>query len=189
MEKKTLIIGVIALVVVALIFIAYSYFNPEKPKPTNGEFITTLDLNSFCGLQDEKTCNLPMPCEGERVNLMGYTKSNDMELRGLSGEGMAKTSLPIIYLDTNTPKNWTEYYKIRDNNFWSGIVITGDSSVSAKALKEKLEALGVAEDEPILVKVKNAKIVGYDMPTMNTCTRGIGLEVSLENIVLEKISN
>jgi len=29
-----------------------------------------------------------------------------------------------------------------------------------KPLKEKLNALGIAEDEPIIVKVKNAEIVG-----------------------------
>ena len=116
MEKKTWIILIVALLIIAVIFGVYFYLNPAEPKPTNGEFITTLDLEYFCGLQEKKSCNFPMPCEEESVNLIGYTKWNDMELRGLAGVGMAKTALPIIYLDAIAPKNWSEYYKIRDNN-------------------------------------------------------------------------
>ena len=193
MKKNILITTIVGIILVVAIVGIYIYLNPEKPEPTTGEFITTLDLNSFCGLQEEKTCNLPMPCEGETIDIIGYTKWNDMELRGLSGKGMAHTSLPIIYFDSNTPQNWEEYYEIRKNSFGTGVSIsedaeTYDSSESAKVIKEKLTALGIADDEPIIIKVKNAKIVGYDMPTMSECSRGVGLQASYEDITFEKIN-
>ena len=193
MKKSILITTIVGIILIIAIGGIYIYLNPETPEPTTGEFITTLDLDSFCNLQEGKACNIPMPCEGEKVDVIGYTKWNDMELRGLSGNGMARTRLPIIYFDSDTPQNWEEYYELRDNFFWAGITIsedakTEDSSESARIIKEKLTALGVADDEPLIIKVKNAKIIGYDMPTMSECSRGVGLQASYKDITFEKIN-
>ncbi|MFH0711754.1 MAG: hypothetical protein V1889_01215 [archaeon] len=191
MKKNILITTIIGIVLIVVIVGAYIYLNPEKPEPTTGDFITTTDLYSFCGLQTEKTCNIPMPCEGETVDVIGYNMIFMNELRGLKGTGMAHSNIQIIYLDENIPKDSKEYMDIGSNNFWTGISITEDeetqdSSVSAQALKEKLDALGVEDNVPIIVKVKNAKIVGYDMPINSECSRGIGLQASYKDITFEK---
>jgi len=172
----------------------YIYLNPKTPEPSiSGEFITTLDLNSFCRLQEEKTCNIPMPCEGEKVDIIGYNVRYQNELRGLVGSGMAQTTIQIVFFDENVPKDSKEYMEVMNNNFWTGVTIieakeTGDSSISAKALNEKLDALKVDNSEPIIVKVKNARIVGYNKPTNDDCTRGITLEASYNDITFEKIN-
>ncbi len=192
--RKELILGISAIiVVVALIWIFYP--NPtglEKEEETYGEYYTTFGFYSLCGVGEGKECGIPISCEGDSIDIIGYTKWNDMELRGLVGSGEAKTAFQVIYFDQDSPKNWEEYYDLRSAHYFTGVVIkeaveTDDSSTSAQALKEKLNALGAAEDEPIIVKIRNAQIVGGDMPTNYDCRRGVSLQASYEDITFEKI--
>ncbi|MCX6750785.1 MAG: hypothetical protein NTZ83_04970 [Candidatus Pacearchaeota archaeon] len=59
--------------------------------------------------------------------------------------------------------------------------------MTCDALKEKLNALGVNQDEVMIIKIKNAKIIGFDMPINNDCRRGRVLEASYNDISFEKI--
>ena len=84
------------------------------------------------------------------------------------------------------------FYDLRSNYFWTGVttteaIETDDSEESSQALIDKLEALNIQKDEMIIVKVKNAKIVGFDMQTMDNCVRGISLQASYKDINFEKI--
>ena len=187
MKKNNLIVLVIAIVLIVAI-VTYIYFNPTKPEPTKGEYITTEDLASFCNLEDVDNC-FTIPCEGENVDITGYTKWGDMELRGLKGLGKAQTNLPIVYLGEGSEN----FYDLRSNYFWTGVTMkeaveTDDSLESANAITAKLIDLGVARDEMIIVKIKNAKIVGFDGQTMNDCVRGISLQASYNDIIFEKIN-
>lgn len=101
-------------------------------------------------------------------------------------------SLPIIYFDSKIPKNLSEYYNIRENYFWTKISVSGDNKTNSsfeigKVINKKLTSLGVTKDEPIIIKVKNAKIVGCNMPSNSNCLRGISLRAQSKNIIFEKI--
>jgi len=177
---------------ILLITSVYIYFNPEQPKSTIGNFITTVDLFSYCGLQNKKACNFPMPCEGEKINIIGYTKWDEMELRGLHGKGNAQTLLPIFFYNSKAIQNQKEYMILKTKFPRTETTIiedekTDDSSISAKKIIEKLTTIDIDKNELIIIKIKDAKIIGYDRPTNSNCTRGVGLMASYKNISFEKI--
>ncbi len=190
--------GVIILIIVSVIILviaAYFFLWPKgDPKPIivkfvdtpDGEFATTAYLESFCNLNQKHPCGVPMPCEGEKIDIIGYTRQDHMELRGVVG-----TSIPLVYIWANRPESSAEYFALRDNTYWTGVSVKEDdggnlSSISLFSLKEKLSNLNVSENETIIFEVKNAKIVGHDLPINSNCQRGIDLEASNNDISFAK---
>jgi len=197
--KKGVVIGIIIAVLVVVLIIIF-YPNRQEPESKSfsdryGEFMTPFGLESLCSAQETNTCNVPLSCEGELIDVIGFSRWNDIDVREVIGSGTetTKTYLILIYFDQNSPKNLKEYESRRKDGPQVGVVINEvveakDYSESAQALKERLNALEVAENEPIIVKVRNAEIVGYDMPAMGACDRGVSLIASsYKDITFEKI--
>lgn len=191
--KKGYVIRLIFVSILFLVIVAYFLWPRGDPRPLiiefvntpDGEFATAAYLESLCNLNQEHPCGVPMPCEGENIDIIGYTRQDHMELRGVVG-----ASIPLVYIWGNRPESSEEYFALRDDTYWTGVSIKEDgggdlSPVSLFSLKQKLADLNVSEDETIIFEVKNANIVGQDLPTNSNCRRGIHLEASYNNLIFK----
>jgi hypothetical protein len=186
MKNIIILIGIII-----LFFVAgglYFFVLDDEPKQVLGEPYDKIQerLESLCDFDEEAfNCNGEFSCEGQIIDIEAYTlDANNNYAMYRTNPGRAWLEL-VNYGDV-LPKSREDYNNLRQNgaNLHQVHII---EEGKGEELRNKIRDIESDEFIPVKIIIKNAIIVGGDMPTNDFCTRGVNFEAKAEDISFERI--
>lgn len=157
------------LFVAVLVYISIDHsVNSNQNHPAGGVYITTEDLPSLCNLNQSNFCGVPFSCEGKTFEgIGGYAYAL----------GISEGELQLVYSYSQIPTTFKDFSDLRQNHLAVSVKVDNKT-----ALEKEFNSMNFSNEDIVFVTVRNAKIVGQDMPTKGNCLRGISLEANAKDI-------